>query len=407
MKLSIILAGLLFILFSCFLVNALSVNLAEQYEQKETIIFEVRGNILSPIQQSQIEVRRSNTPQQIPLKYEVSQLLGKHFVWIEAPNQTGNYTLFIKDIDTTVQGIRQKINFEQNFSIGENITAYSVFPGFIKARDKFDIEIVSYIDEEIIIPTSYPSEENLVLKPGKNKFTFPLIPIEEQIIADIAIGKYHIPAHLIPNSSYQRNIREGIYFEPAHIKRKIYRSNIPQYTIIITNKENLTYEDLFLQYQNDLLRIVPGDKFTLKPLESKQFNLTLSKGINESIESQIILVYGARESRLEIDLEFEDIEVNTSSQTVFDYYCAELGGEQCSEGTTCSGDTKDSIDGKCCLGFCSIPEEPESNLRWIGWVLAAVIIIILGFVFMKYRKTKQDIRQDKQINQIQQDRQIP
>ena len=148
MKKIIVLCAFIFLSISS--VTAISTDLKSSYEKGETIIIEIKGNILEPITNSQIEFLRGHVA--IPLEYESKKLSGKYYLWAIAPQQENNYTLLIKDITTTVAGRTEKIDFVQNFSVSQNSTDYFVKPGIVLAQKDFSIDI--YLNEDFIFNQS-------------------------------------------------------------------------------------------------------------------------------------------------------------------------------------------------------------------------------------------------------------
>ena len=136
------------------LVNAISSNLKQEYEKGETIITEISGSIIEDIKPEQVEFIRGHV--RVPFDYGFEKLDGKWFLWATAPEKEENYSFVIKDIVTTIAGRREKINFEQNFSVRGNLTDYSIKPGFISTKEDFKIEIQLNLDNEKAISNDFP-----------------------------------------------------------------------------------------------------------------------------------------------------------------------------------------------------------------------------------------------------------
>jgi hypothetical protein len=70
------------------------------------------------------------------------------------------------------------------------------------------------------------------------------------------------------------------------------------------------------------------------------------------------------------------------------HYCVEYNGNICGANEACSGETKITKDGSCCInGKCSAKGEGGS-LSWIGYVLAALVIILGVYIWVRYKKVK-------------------
>ena len=94
---------------------AISIDKKESYNPGENLITEIHGNILELIKKENIILKRNNV--QVPFDYDFKQLGGKYFLFAKMPNFENNYTLIIKDIKTTVQGVPQIIDHYENISV--------------------------------------------------------------------------------------------------------------------------------------------------------------------------------------------------------------------------------------------------------------------------------------------------
>lgn len=72
------------------------------------------------------------------------------------------------------------------------------------------------------------------------------------------------------------------------------------------------------------------------------------------------------------------------------YYCYEFPGKICKADETCSGQTITSLDGACCVNGDCGAEESGGSLAWIGWLLAAVVVILAIYIWIRYKKVKTD-----------------
>ncbi len=71
------------------------------------------------------------------------------------------------------------------------------------------------------------------------------------------------------------------------------------------------------------------------------------------------------------------------------YYCYEFPGKTCKADETCSGQIITSLDGACCVnGDCAATSGGGGSLAWIGWLLAAIVVIVIIYIWMRYRKVK-------------------
>ena len=83
--------------------------------------------------------------------------------------------------------------------------------------------------------------------------------------------------------------------------------------------------------------------------------------------------------------------------------CSEIPGTICSAGSgeICEGTEISTSDGLCCTGICVNKGSPTGR-RWIGYLIAGIVILIILLIFVKYKntgsKTKGKPEQDDRFN---------
>jgi len=367
-------------------VSALSVDLKEKYSPEETMIAEVKGVILQPIQSTQVEFRRNNVL--IPLEFEIKTLGENTFLWAIAPKNENNYTLSLKGVFIRENGEQKTTSYEKNFSVSGNHTSYNVRPGVISSKKDFQIEINSFVDKEMKIPSNFPEEGQLLLKPGKNTFTFPVSGVEGTALIAIKIGNYVLPAYLTGNSIVVERL-ESAYFEPSQINRNVVSNKIYTYPLSIINPTNKSLKNLVFALDEEIFLIEPDKLFDLKAGEIKYFNLTTRNSLKNDLDSHISITTDEININLPIKLNVgRDVNITPSNISgEFKYNCYELGGKKCNSGETCSGTSKAALDGECCLNNCLIVSDDSTNM-WVGYGLAVVAIGIIAFVWIRYKKAQ-------------------
>lgn len=184
-------------------------------------------------------------------------------------------------------------------------------------------------------------------------------------------------------------------FQPAIIRSTVLISEAPFiYSFGIINTGERLIEDVFIDYNRDRFVIEPAGGFSLEPNESAQFNLILSDASGGPIRGAAVAYAGDVSEYLlfEIDFTTNEEEVSTEysrsgSVESTGYYCSELSGSLCTADESCSGEEVDSIGGVCCVGVCE--KQSSTSKAWIGYLIAAILILILLIVYVRYKKAGQ------------------
>lgn len=393
-----IICGLVILTFTLLItgVSAISSDLKASYEKGETMIGEISGEILENIRPEQVEFKRSHIA--VPVKYDIKKLADKYYIWAIAPNNENNYSLVIKDISTTVNGKVEQIDFMHNFSVSGNLTDYSIEPGFMLTKEDFNIAVQLNEDLEKEINIDFPEQRSFMLKPGKNIIKFSISGIGESEFKRINIGKYSMPAYLIYSYKNEtvNNQTIGMKFrtEPNAIVSTIFAEEKIIYPFNIINFGDEKIENITVIYNRKLFSL-SEENISLESQEIKEINLSIIAQINDDLKKKGIdekIKINSGDNKLELPVVIRFTENKNESSTPYltggkSYYCSELKGIVCLAGEKCDGEVKSSIDGDCCAGKCSIEKK---GLSWISYLISFLIILIIIYLFVKYRKAKPD-----------------
>jgi len=429
------------------LVDAVSSNIKDSYDSKETVIGEIYGNVLRQIDKSQI-ILRGERGQEVAFDGDIKRFEGRHFLWFRAPSNKGNYTINIIDIIENVDGYPEVVNYRKSFSVSGQTTDYEIRPGAIFAISDFTITATLFSPSQIQISSDFPSQREITLRPGENTVSFSIANVQGAILKFIKIGKYSVPAYIFGSkkegednqnrtNNEQNNPHEGnqpaqdsknnqtnneqnqtesysnktesqptksesfttqkqsIFFNPGFIKGTIFLSNdrSQSYRVGITNKGNLTIQNVTFMYNKEKFLILP-ESLILSPNQTIEINLTIIKitdilmrgavlaKVNENVEDYLFLQFNVTTNETDVRTEY----LRNSSEQVSSYYCSELSGFICSAGEICEGQQVESIEGRCCLLRCS--QKSAKSKSWIGYVIAAVLVVIIALIYSRYKKAK-------------------
>ncbi len=376
-------------------VSAVSTTLAPSYQPGETILIKIEGNILEPILSSDILFKRNHIL--IPVNYDITRINGTYYLYAQAPINKNNYTLFIKDISTTINGVVKSINFNQSFSVIGNLTDYSVSPGFaIVHKDKLDFTITLNLDNSVNINTNFPEEHSITLSPGQNKISLSTANKSEGIYL-ITLGKYQIPVQIIRTNSFNNaTIINEIPFSvlkiyPSKINRTISSNSIYSFNISLTNNGSSNLQNVQFSFNQSIFSISPSVIASIKSNESKEVTISLLNLLDGKIQEEII-IYDANQQLYNLKLNLfsnnnsNEPSLPTQPPSGIVRYCSEdVNGKSCAANEVCSVELIQMKDGACCTGTCSVKKESSSG--WIAYLSIIIIVGILIFVYLRYKKT--------------------
>lgn len=390
----------LIILFAVFFliphVFAISTDMKPVYEPGETMIVELFGNILEPIQKENVELKRRNV--QVPWEYDVKKIGDIYFIYGVLPKAENNYTLHINEISTTVQGIVQEVDFEQNFTTLGNLVAYSIKPGFAVTSDDLEFTIFLNRDFNELIPLDFPQQGNFILYPGENKLQISTSGAETGF-RKIQVGIYSVPIFIIAGEENSQALPK-LRFYPRNIESVILINEEIVYPFSIINERGTAVRELFLEYNPEVFTLQPAFPDFIGPEETLNFNISL-KNRNQPVDEVLILKTGDLSMELPVSVVYTENPGEVSTPYLGEeysesqgYFCSELGGQACTADEVCSTSVVSSLDvPNCCLGSCTPGGEDSGTYSWLGWLIGAILIIVLVFIgarYLKKRKEKTD-----------------
>ena len=363
---------------------ALSTTLAGEYSPRETVIIRFDGIILEPIAYTDVQVLR-NGHVSVPVDYDVRQIDERQFLWFITPESPGNYTLSISDIATSIEGVKRRVSYRQNFTLSGNISQYTIKPGFIDTQYNFTINLESRSDvpEKISISLPYPHDE--VVYPGMNEFRFASNEFQQEQITTMAISHYSLPIFIRGNTTVLPPVTSPLECRPASIWERINQSDsLSPYEIELINHGNKDIKNVVIDYNKQLFTVKPDSFGIIRAEQVMHFNISIKKKPSASFSETL----SVRAGDISIPLLLEIVVSNETSERKImtgntSSYCADLGGALCEEGTQCSGAVIASRDGSCCTAACVQPQKQSS--AWIGYTLGAVVLIGLTLLWLRYK----------------------
>jgi len=386
-------------IFGASLVSAISSNLKETYNGKETIIIELNGNIIEPISKNQVEFKRSNV--NVPLEYDIKKVGDKYYLWAIAPENPNNYTLVIRNVATNIGGKNLFEDYQKDFKIDGELARYYIRPGLLIVGESETLKVT--LNSEFIekISVDFPSNREIELRPGENLID--IINDDLRGFRMIHIGIYSVPAYFIsgrgdseedPGTNKPADF--GIEIIPEIIESRMLFGKAEKYKFLILNNGQENLSDLYFDYDRKIIKIEPDEKFFITQNKTLSFNLSVSPEVNESFGEWIYVRRGENYARLKFNVNF----TSNESDVLTEYYkpnkenarallrCNEVPGVVCSTKEKCSLNTITSSDGPCCPGICLANTESKGSKAWIGYTIAGFLIIVGLYIFFKYYRVK-------------------
>ncbi len=365
--------------------SAITTTLAPVYQPSETIIIKIEGNILEPLSPSDVVFKRNHVA--VAVNYDLKKIGDTYYLYAQAPLNKNNYTLFINDVSTTVNGQMTTLDFNQSFRVDGNITDYWINPGFaVVNQGNLEFTITLNTDTAMSIMTDFPDSQSITLTPGSNMISLSTVGKSSGFYQAV-IGKYTIPLQIINSQIPQNQTQAELFILPRVVNRVVLSNSNYTFNISLLNNGSSNIQNIRISFNESVFNISPEIIESLNPGEGKQISVSLLK--KSGVIKEDILFYNSNQElgNLEVNISFTSNSTMTSveNESVGAYYCSELSGIFCAANEMCSTDPIQSLDGLCCTGTCAVEE--ESSFGWIGYISIALIILILIFVFFKYKKS--------------------
>ena len=198
---------------------------------------------------------------------------------------------------------------------------------------------------------------------------------------------------------YEKNFSVLGNFTDYSVKPGFVSTNKSFQIKVQLNEDNNKQIDLeFLKKTNFTLK--PGENTLEFPIDdiikSGLFNLSLGK-YNLPVYVQVdknIVISGGNETEI-IDLTNpSDTENLTPEEEAINkesskYHCIDYQGNLCKADETCSVRPRTTLDGQCCVnGNCISKTAGSESSAWIGYLIAAIVVIGGVFIWIRYKKIK-------------------
>jgi len=385
---------LAFVFLATTLISAVELTLTkDNYYTQETLQAEITGNFIS-LTSGNINIYKENIPRATPLISGLTKQGNKYYFYAVLPNQLGNYTLKIENVQYTELGELKSNTISKHFSIqalnqSDNETLLSINPGFIFTNKDFSVKVKSLSGNKQITATLEGT--------GEKKTAFLVEDAEETILFSISsltqdsilkIEDYNIPIFIFKKTD--TNISQSeIKIIPSELKAKV---NSGKDYFFIIRLENSGDKDLTnITFKTDLNVIFAPLMINLNPGEKIDLNLTISiPSTKENISDNIFIDFDNKEQALSVFFEItqDSSEVNLTGTSITEKLsCLSQNGIICLDNQECDGKITPSSEGNiCCLGICTEVKQSGSSTSLFVGIIIIIIVVLVLYYFL--RKTK-------------------
>lgn len=361
------------------LVSSIEIQMPSEISQGQTVIAKVEGNFLDPILKENIEFYREDI--RTSFNYDVGKINGVYHIFFQTLGKNeNNYSIRVKDVRYYVGSQISNEAFSKNFSVSSESADFYINKGFVIADDNFSITVQNLNPNSIAITIN--TEVSSGSSEGFFDFLFKNNPVQQNSI-NLLSGETEDIDVIIENIS--ETTTRLITLTSGNTKYEI-----PAYVIgqIPSETENLNESssnntkdnETFYEEKNESSDNNGGSFWDFFKKENKTVEDESKE--NKSSEDYNI-VTDDEGNEYAVDSEGNVIDVPASSRT-----CSELSGAVCSSNQICQDEnTTYAKDAKCCLSSC-VKKPASKNSKIIGWALIGLIVILLIWFRIKFRKTR-------------------
>ena len=442
-KNSAILSLKLFLLLAIFFVSLSLISAAEinfiraenssGFSQGEALIAKLSGNFIDKPANDNIFFYRGHV--RIPMVYEISEMNDDFYIYaLLIGKSQGNYSLALENVRYMTGAQESEEDIVKNFTINENISDFSIEPGFVINDTDFSIEVQNLQNNQITI--NIDTSDNLLVQDSVNvnsgeikEISFQLKNQEKSFSEQIKLSSektsYTIPIFITSNLTSGEEINNSgttnggtnnsgttngettpgsepgtsFKFEPGIVRVSMATDSKSKRIIYIMNTGETEIKDMvfFVPLTLSPYVTITSSK-NIKVNSSEKVEITIESDTEEKlVEGEISAESENFTSDFKLILNFtKDYtppEDEQGKEVVIVTTCVQLKGTVCTENYKCSGETADTKDGVCCIQPATCQEVKKSSTgKIIGWLLVVFVVLLLFWFFKRYKKVKPQIK---------------
>lgn len=398
------------------LVSSVEVSMNKEFKSSETLQAKISGNFLTSVTNENIEFYRGHV--KIPIEFDIAKINEEYYLYALLPEVTEkiNYSLTIKDTEYYNGTSIKSDDINIPFTILQDLADFTVTPGFVVDNKDFSLKVQNLKPNKITIQVNavnsgiVPEFSSLELKSGEIKnIKFFVSNSNTSELNEISLTSsgtsYKIITSIIGDFPGMNSNFSSFTLSPKGINASFVKGSEKTKSIKLINNGNNTINNISLSISDSLLGYVFLTEYSvddLAPNETENIDLLIRSDKTQYLEGRItatsenLQLVSYLDISLEVVPDFESLPPSTVIPDSLEDYnssndkltCKEVGGTFCGSGEVCKdNDIEYLFAGDCCKSECtSAPTSSRGKI--IGWTIVGIVIVILLWFFIKYKRAK-------------------
>ena len=373
----------LFLILAFFIVPsvfAVSIDIKQNYQPRETLISKISGNFLESIEPENIFFYSGRLL--VPMEYDIKKMGNSFYLYAILPNKERNYTLLLKGAHYFEAGQDKRQDFRLNFSVSGSIADFTIKPGLIISDKDFSITAESNNnDTEVSVSYSTFSSKTQVSAGTSEKILIPLMPSEEISFVELKSSSmsYKVPVKSLAKVSAKKLIS----FSKSFYNFTLFRGSETSHKLYIINEGTEEIKDIKITLSKELA-LEPLNISSIKPGSFAELSLALIPSEEETIKLLASAEGASANAIIQINLIIIPVE-NLTQEEIPEHLCRELG-DICSENEVCTTREIETLDTPHCCGGVNSCHKKTSFFTIFIIILIIAAVGFAVYYFLKMRK---------------------
>ncbi|MEK6918959.1 MAG: hypothetical protein AABW73_02875 [Nanoarchaeota archaeon] len=412
-----ILGFFILLIISSSLASAVQLVLNDRFHPGETLIAELKGNIISPIKHSDVNFYYGN--KLVSMDYDVTKLGNSYFIYAVLPVEEKDYRMVLSNVAYFEQGKESTSNITANVSVNGSVADFSVTPGVIVTNKDFLVTIKN-LGSDLTLTSGFNNQQTTTnVGYGRVKeLQFSIVKIPSSGIYPLTLTSsntsYSLPVYVITgnassNQSSYNNSEALFKIGPRDISLEVIRGVEKNINLTVENLGSTAIDKITISYSSDLSDVLRFNTLVIENLSGFAVRNVPVKIVTpsrvDSFEGQVTFftenfsdsskVFISVVNKLNSSITSDNLTTGSLSS------CVSVGGVLCFSDELCSGNYTNSVEGLCCLSQC-IPRSKSGSggsASTLLIIIGVLVLIVVGYMFYKkYKASKAS--PDNKINDL-------